>query len=153
MKLPGGFVPETELENKVTELNQAKKQKIRNIDDLVLWDDSEEFTSRETLDSSSLEKEYLGIDFDSVCNNYCVKYDDVVLHILQFVDSSCLRNNKKGLKKGLNAFNDKSMYAKRSLIIKDNYAVFMHTHIGDDKNRDKFIHAYRKTFGFKEVKA
>lgn len=152
MKIPKTFLLEKDLENKVEDLKSQKKNKIKSLNDLVLWRDSEDFMSGETLPVSILEKEYPYLDFNSVCNNYCVKYDDVVLHILEFVEPSYVKDNKKSLKKCLDIFNNKSMYAHRCLIIKDNYAVFIHTFLGAYYDRKKFVDAYRKMFGFREVK-
>lgn len=152
MKLPKTFLPDKNLEGKVENLKSQKKSRINSLNDLVLWRDSEEFMMCNALLMSDIEKEYSYLNSDSICGGYCVKYDDVVLHILEFVDPSCVRDNKKALNKCLDSYNSKTKYSDRCLVIKDNYAVFIHTYLGDCNNRSKFISTYRKMFGFKELK-
>jgi len=150
MKLPKTFIPEKGLEEKVEDL-KSQKHKARSINDLVLWEDSDEFMSCKILSDSNLKKAYPNIDFNSVCGNYCVKYSNVVLHILEFVDSS-YTENKKLMKKCLDSYNNSIILSNRYLVVKDNYAVFIHTFLDDHYNKSRFINAYNKKFGFKELK-
>ncbi len=152
MKLPKTFLPEKDLEKKVTDLKLVKKYKIKSLNDLVLWRDSEEFMNCTNIPNSGLMKDYQFLDTKSVYGGFCVTYDDVLLNILEFVDQSSLGDNKKNIKKCLNKFNDKQLYSQCSAIVKDRYVIFVYPFLGDYDNRYKFIGAYKKKFGFRELK-
>lgn len=152
MKIPKTFLPEKDLENKVGDLKSQKKSKVKSLNDLVLWRDSEEFMKCTNISNSGLMKDYQFLDTKSVYCGVCATYDDVLLNILEFVDQSSLEDNKKNIKKCLDKFNDKQLYSQCSAIVKDKYVVFVYTFLGDCNNRSKFINAYKKMFGFKELK-
>ena len=104
------------------------------------------------LDDSDFKKEIPYLDIDSKCEKYMAEYDGVILFVLEFVDKSSLKDDKKEVKKCLEYFNSKNMYAKLNAVLKDRYAVFIETFLGDYDNRCKFINAYKKKFGFRELK-
>lgn len=154
MKLPKTFLPEKDLENKVENLKSVKKKNVKSLNDLVLWKDSEEFMICESLEDYNSKEEcvYSYLDIESISEKYLVKYDEVILLLLEFVDKSALDDSKKDVKGCLERFNSKNMYLKLNAVFKDKYAVFIETFLGDYDNRSKFIDAYKKKFGFRELK-
>jgi hypothetical protein len=154
MKLPKTFLPEKDLENKVENLKSVKKKNVKSLNDLVLWKDSEEFMICESLEDYNSKEEcvYSYLDIESISEKYLVKYDEVILLLLEFVDKSALDDSKKSVKGCLERFNSKNMYLKLNAVFKDKYAVFIETFLGDYDNRSKFIDAYKKKFGFRELK-
>lgn len=154
MKIPKTFLPEKSLEGKVGSLKSKKKINVKCLNELVLWKDSEEFIACESLEEYNSKEEcvYSNLNIDSVSEKYLVKYDDVILLLLEFVDKSALDDSKKDVKYCLERFNSKNQYLKLNAVFKDRYVVFVETFLGDYDNRSKFINAYKKMFGFKELK-
>lgn len=154
MKIPKIFLPEKSLEGKVGRLKSRKKINVKCLNELVLWKDSEEFITCEILEDYNSKEEcvYSYLDIESISEKYLVKYDDVILLLLEFVDKSALDDSKKSVKDCLERFNSKNMYLKLNAVFKDKYVVFVETFLGDYDNRSKFIDAYKKKFGFRELK-
>lgn len=153
MKIPKTFRPEKNLEGKVGSLKSQKKINVKCLNDLVLWKDSEEFITCESLEEYNSKEEcvYSNLNMDSISEKYLVKYDDVILLLLEFVDKSALDESKKSVKYCLESFNSKNVYLKLNAVFKDKYVVFIETFLGDYDNRPKFIDVYKKKFGFKEL--
>lgn len=154
MKFPKTFLPEKDLEGKVGDLKSKKKIDVKNLNELVLWKDSEEFITCDSLEEYNSKEEcvYSNLNIDSISEKYLVKYDDVILLLLEFVDKSSLDESKKDVKLCLEQFNSKSKYLQLNVVFKDKYLVFVETFLGDYDNRTKFISTYKKRFGFKELK-
>jgi len=154
MKLPKTFLPEKSLEGKVGRLKSRKKINVKCLNELVLWRDSEEFITCENLEEYNSKEEYVysSLNMDSINEKYLAKYDDVILLLLEFVDKNALDENKRDIKWCLERFNSKNSYLKLNAVLKDKYVVFVETFLGDYDNRSKFINAYKKKFGFKELK-
>jgi len=152
MKIPKTFLIEKDLENKIGELKSQKKYKVNSWKELILWQDSEDFMKFTQLDDPDFKKELPYLDINSACEKYMAEYDGVILFVLEFVDKSSLKDDKKEVKKCLEYFNSKNMYAKLNAVLKDQYAVLIETFLGDYDNRSKFINAYKKKFGFRELK-
>ncbi|MDP2907323.1 MAG: hypothetical protein Q8O03_05260 [Nanoarchaeota archaeon] len=154
MKLPKIFLPDKSLEGKVGRLKSRKKINVKRLNELVLWKESDEFITCEILEEYNSKEEgvYSYLDIESINEKYLIKYDDVILLLLEFVDKSALDDSKKDVKGCLERFNSKNMYLKLNAVFKDQYLVFVETFLGDYDNRSKFIDAYKKKFGFREFK-
>lgn len=152
MKIPKTFIPDKELESKVEDLKSQKKNKIKGLKDLILWQDSEEFMRYTNILDPAFETYYKILDAKSIEEKVEVKYDDVIIHVLKFVDQNLLKENAKTIRGISSLFNKKSNYSQGNVVVKDQYAVFVYTFLGDCDTRSRFINAYKKMFGFKELK-
>lgn len=152
MKIPKIFLPEKDLEEKIIDLKSYKKNKIKSLNDLVLWQDSDEFMGCNSLSDSDFETYYSLLDPESIEEKVEAKYDDITIHALKFVDQNLLKENAKTIRDILSLFNKKNHYSQGNAVIKDEYVIFLYTFLGDSTNRMRFVNAYKKKFGFRELK-
>lgn len=153
MKISRIFLTENDLNNKITDLKSFKKKRITNLRDLVLEKlKLSNFDCCNKIGDSTLKSTYYFLNMPDMFEGICVEYDESVVDILEFRGDDLLKDNLKNILTCIDQFHKKSNFSECLLLIKDAYAVLVYTQLGDYYRRKEIIDAYRKMFGFKEIK-
>lgn len=153
MKVPKTFVPEKDLNRKVAEYNSDKRSnkssKIKDLKNLVLRQDSEDFIGWSKMHDYVL-KSYNLLNPKLVEEKVIVDYERLYVHIIKFLDKESLEFNLKGITATVNSYNQSTL-ARCNALFEDEYLIFIYFNLLDKKKSLKFVEAY-KDLGFKKIK-
>lgn len=153
MKIPRIFLLERSFDDKIESLKRPpKKRNVRSLQDLILENDLEcsDFVRYEKV--PAFDKTYSFLNKSDIMDSACVDYDESVVDILEFRDETTLKRNMPNIVACISQFNNKSKFSDGHVLVKEAYAIFIYTTLGSYYTRREFTNAYKKKFGFKEVR-
>ncbi|MDP2908993.1 MAG: hypothetical protein Q8N77_04275 [Nanoarchaeota archaeon] len=150
MRIPQTFLPEKNLDKKITDLSSARPYKIKDLEDLVLWSDSDTFTGFINMPDDVLDS-YSLLNSSLVEEKIIVDYESLYVHIMEFLDEDSLKSSLKGVTATVNGYN-KDTLARCNALFKDKYLVFIYFSVLDHKKEHSKLAEGYKRMGFKEVK-